>query len=100
MTDTQLLDAQATHRRASVGWVASWLGCSPTGMRATTRSVFGSRARTVRPAQSDTNSWARLRARATAYGRPPHGTAGPAAPDVPSTARIVPWLMLSANSVS
>jgi hypothetical protein len=39
MTDTQLLDAHATNRRSSFGCVMSWFGCSPTGIRATMRSV-------------------------------------------------------------
>src|ERR1017187_972799 len=33
MTETQLLDAQATKIRSSVGEAAIWLGCSPTAIR-------------------------------------------------------------------
>src|SRR5262245_18635921 len=40
MTVTQLLDAQATKSRSSCGCVTIWFGCSPTGMRATTRKSF------------------------------------------------------------
>src|SRR3990172_3172010 len=62
MTDTQLLDAQATNNRSSLGWTAIWLGCSPTPIFATIRRSLESRASTVRPDQSETYSRERLRA--------------------------------------
>ena len=65
MTDTQLLEAQATKTRSSCGWTAIWFGCSPTTILATVRSSFGSSTRTVRSAQSETKSWVPFRATAT-----------------------------------
>ena len=54
ITDTLLLEAQATNRRSSSGWTAIWLGCSPTAILATARRSAGSIASTARPAQSET----------------------------------------------
>src|SRR5947209_19793897 len=54
MTDTQLLEAHATNSRSSPGWLAIWLGWSPTPIRATTRRSSGFKASTVRLAQSET----------------------------------------------
>src|SRR5262249_5927768 len=65
MTETQLDEAQATNRRSSRGWTASWLGCSPTGILATMRSSSGSRTSTVCCAQSEMYSRAPSAARTT-----------------------------------
>src|SRR5216684_6556786 len=53
MAETQLLEAQATNNRSSLGCTTIWLGCSPTPILATTRIYLadaGSRSEAVRRA--------------------------------------------------